>query len=173
MMLSFKQFIAEAIDADLDLNQYGAWLNVKTGKVVHVPQMGHVVRTVLDKLKLPKDISSMIGDLNRQPLGMRAILNKTPWVRVIFPTGSRDQKFGRGKMWNLNYGKQNRAGILKWMKGWLEDTTVADTVVLDQEPEKTEGKAKPGLLSGTLVQLDFKADPLAAKRGLVKALSRG
>jgi len=38
---------------------------------------------------------------------------------------------------------------------------------------KTEGKAKPGLLRGTLVQLDFKADPLAAKRGLVKALSRG
>ena len=160
MILSFKQFIAEAVDADFDLKEYGAWLNVKTGKVIHVPREGHTTERVLTQLKLPKklmgkgfrgkkfDPVDALLDPDAYPSGI-TIINKTPWVRVVFPTR-------RDNAWSVNYGKQNKAGVLKWMKGWFEDS---DLVILD-------------LMGGGAWSFDIKGDPLGAKRKLTNTLSK-
>jgi len=163
MMLSFKQFIAEAVDADFDLKKYGAWLNTKTGKVIHVPFEGHMLSTVLDLLKLPKklmgkgfqgkkfDPVDAILDPDAYPSAMK-IMSNTPWVRVVLPTRQENA-------WSVGFGKRNKAGIRKWMMGWFED---ADWVILDLIDK-----------GGRSWMFDIKGDSVVAKRKLAKTLSSG
>ena len=165
-MQTFSQFreasLMEAVDADFDMNEYGAWLNVKTGKVVHVKQMGHASKAAVAQLNLPKDFD-LKHIVDYEDLG--PILHKTPWVRIVFPSSRAFKLHYATKEWWLNYGKQNNKNILKWMKGWLED---ADVVIADEE-EDEEGKRKPFAQQ----KINLKDDPLGGKRKLVKALGSG
>ena len=163
-MISFKQlrqYITEATDADFDMNEYGAWLNVKTGKVIHVKQMGHASKAAVAQLNLPKDFD-LKHIVDYEDLG--PILHKTPWVRIVFPSSRAFKLQYATKEWWLNYGKQNNKNILKWMKGWLED---ADVVIADEE--EWAGKRKPFAQQ----KINLKDDPLGGKRKLVKALGSG
>lgn len=170
-MISFKQlrqYITEATDADFDMNEYGAWLNVETGKVVHVKQMGHGSKAAVAQLNLPKDFD-LKHIVDYEDLG--PILHKTPWVRIVFPSTRAFKLSNATKEWWLNYGKQNNKNILKWMKGWLED---ADVVVADEE-EDEEIRSRRGYKRKPFAQqrINLRDDPLGGKRRLVKALGRG
>ena len=125
-MLSFKQFIAERKDINLDLGAYGGWLNVKSGKVVNVGFEKHTAPEVLDKLGFDKKYRANIGS----GFAHEKIM-KHPWVKLIYPTKN-------SKTWAVQANKKYAKQLWKWLGPWLKDTE--DRVYVDDDRSLRLGK---------------------------------
>jgi hypothetical protein len=130
MMLSFKQFILEAVEADLDMKKYGAWLNIKTGETINVRFEGHAEDDVLKKMKLTPYLRRASPERKRLMRQPAFIVKETDWVRIIFPTKYQ-------KDWDIQSTKKNKNRLWKFLGTWFDDD---HTVFLDDETGLLLGK---------------------------------
>ena len=128
-MLSFKQFIAEAKEIDLDLGAYGSWLNLKTGKVVNVGFEKHTDIAVVKKLgpfdkKFEAEMRLLRLPSGRAGIAMVEKILKKPWAKLTHPAKPQ-------RRWGIQVNKKYIKQLWKWMGPWLKDGR--DEVYVDDD----------------------------------------